>query len=208
MLARDSRNFHGWGYRRHVVRALETEELGGKSMAEEEFAYTTKMTGTNLSNFSAWHARGTLLPRVLNERGATLPERIDFYRTEQDRLHDALFTDPYDSSLWAYHATLFDSLDNIIGDVKKNILHNIRCDILEQELDFIVDLLEEANDCKWIYEAAIRFSLIHKRALVDGEKNNSEHVPQWLLKLQELDRLRGDRWKDWTKELKDEGLLQ
>jgi geranylgeranyl transferase type-2 subunit alpha len=65
MLTRDSRNFHGWGYRRTVVHNLES--LTHTSMTRSEFEYTTKMIKTNLSNFSAWHNRTQLISRLLKE---------------------------------------------------------------------------------------------------------------------------------------------
>ena len=82
MLSLDSRNFHGWGYRRTVVQALDSAVLQGEksstSMTEQEFTYTTKMINTNLSNFSAWHTRSKLIPRLLNERGADNEARQKF----------------------------------------------------------------------------------------------------------------------------------
>ena len=70
MLARDNRNFHGWGYRRKVVAALESKELRtgheATTMAREEFDYTTRMIKVDLSNFSAWHYRSKLIPRMLD----------------------------------------------------------------------------------------------------------------------------------------------
>ena len=82
MLSLDSRNFHGWGYRRTVVSALECNELQAealsKSMIETEFDYTTKMINSNLSNFSAWHNRSKLIPRLLDERGADHQARMKF----------------------------------------------------------------------------------------------------------------------------------
>jgi geranylgeranyl transferase type-2 subunit alpha len=78
MLTRDSRNFHGWGYRRKVVSELESPKLNGKSMAESEFEYTTKMVKANLSNFSAWHYRSKLIPKLLTERAASDLERSEF----------------------------------------------------------------------------------------------------------------------------------
>lgn len=75
MLVRDSRNFHGWGYRRTVVDKLESPVLGGKSMCREEYDYTTKMIGQNLSNFSAWHNRSRLILRILDEEKASAEER-------------------------------------------------------------------------------------------------------------------------------------
>lgn len=72
MLVKDSRNFHGWGYRRMVVSELESTALHGKSMTETEFEYTTKMITSpkGLSNFSAFHRRSKLIPKLLDERGA------------------------------------------------------------------------------------------------------------------------------------------
>jgi geranylgeranyl transferase type-2 subunit alpha len=70
MLGKDRRNFHAWGYRRHVVDQLESAALGGSSMVASEFDYTDRMINTDLSNFSAWHSRSKLIPRLLDERGA------------------------------------------------------------------------------------------------------------------------------------------
>jgi geranylgeranyl transferase type-2 subunit alpha len=80
MLVKDSRNFHGWGYRMKVVSELESAALNGRSMVESEFEYTTKMIhgDKGLSNFSAWHRRSKLIPRLLDERGADDARRRQF----------------------------------------------------------------------------------------------------------------------------------
>ena len=80
MLTKDSRNFHGWGYRRKVISELESPKLNGKSMVESEFKYTTKMINApnGLSNFSAWHNRSKLIPRLLDERDADDAARRQF----------------------------------------------------------------------------------------------------------------------------------
>ena len=78
MLNKDKRNFHAWGYRRHVVAQLESSCLDGVSMVEEEFEYTTKMIRQDLSNFSAWHRRSKLIPRLLEERHADDRVRQEF----------------------------------------------------------------------------------------------------------------------------------
>jgi hypothetical protein len=54
-----------------VVAQLESRSLNGKSLVEEEFAYTTKEVHKHLSNFSAWHNRSKLIPRLLDERNAS-----------------------------------------------------------------------------------------------------------------------------------------
>lgn len=73
MLTKDSRNFHGWSYRRTVIANLEA--LTGHSMGRKEFEYTTKMISTNLSNFSAWHNRSKLILRMLDEQKANDTDR-------------------------------------------------------------------------------------------------------------------------------------
>ena len=75
MLGRDSRNFHGWRYRRIVVANLESSTLDGSSMAKSELDYTTKMIRQNLSNFSAWHNRTKLIARFLDEDSADDDQR-------------------------------------------------------------------------------------------------------------------------------------
>lgn len=86
MLARDQRNFHAWGYRRWVVAQLEGPDLGGGSMVESEFQYTTDKIHADLSNFSAWHNRSQLILRLLSERGASDEERRKFLESGRDLL--------------------------------------------------------------------------------------------------------------------------
>lgn len=75
MLSKDRRNFHAWTYRRLVVAELESSSLGAGSLVEPEFDYTTEMIKVDLSNFSAWHNRAKLIPKLLKERNATDQER-------------------------------------------------------------------------------------------------------------------------------------
>lgn len=53
---------HGWGYRRYVVANL--EKARKISLVQSEFDYTTTKTN-NISNFSAWHNRANLIPKLL-----------------------------------------------------------------------------------------------------------------------------------------------
>ncbi|KAI9661339.1 MAG: Rab geranylgeranyltransferase [Alyxoria varia] len=155
MLGRDSRNFHGWDYRRGIIAELEKlkakkglqdgaigigheeeqnkddagqesrarEEDGANesqqhssatnsnphnetksdpiSLAPSEHAYTTKLTHSNLSNFSAWHNRSKLLPRLIAATPSLSPRTL--FHQELALIKRALFTDPYDQSLWFYH---------------------------------------------------------------------------------------------------------
>ena len=82
MLNLDSRNFHGWGYRKTVTQALESDDFLSKglttNMTKPEFEYTTKMINSNLSNFSAWHRRSKLIIKLLSETDADHETRLKF----------------------------------------------------------------------------------------------------------------------------------
>lgn len=51
----DSRNFHAWSYWRWLAGRMQLP-------AAESLAYTAQKLRENFSNYSAWHARTTLLP--------------------------------------------------------------------------------------------------------------------------------------------------
>ena len=53
----DSRNFHAWAYRRFITAKAGTSP-------EREAQYTMDLINTNFSDYSAWHARTVLLPRL------------------------------------------------------------------------------------------------------------------------------------------------
>jgi geranylgeranyl transferase type-2 subunit alpha len=217
MLALDSRNFLGWGYRRTVISSLEklpvkdqkdlskstdrSTSAANISLTEQELNYTTSMIYTNLSNFSAWHNRLILLPRLLLEQDASNEKRQKAWDDEIELIHTALYTDPYDSSLWAYHNSLFEML--VEGPSATTILADLSTSknvaILEGELEVVNDLLEDTKDCKWMYEALIRLSLrLHEKRLDGTVTIDIQPVWQELLK---LDPLRSGRWHEWAQQV-------
>lgn len=203
MLALDSRNFHGWGYRRTVV--AEIERLSGQSTAESEFEYTTKMIQTNLSNFSAWHYRSQLIPRLLSERDAGSEERTKFLDDEFELITRALYTDPYDQSLWFYHQYLMSTLD-LSNKQSSSILDPCsnaeRIHYLEQEIDSVKDMLEGAEDCKYIYQALLEYSKRYLDVEAGNEKITTKEMTDWLRELRKIDSLREGRWSDFERTLK------
>jgi geranylgeranyl transferase type-2 subunit alpha len=197
MLALDSRNFHGWGYRRQVVD--EIEKLSAQSMVESEFEYTTKMIKTNLSNFSAWHYRSQLIPRLLVERQAQSAERKKMLDDEFELITRALYTDPYDQSLWFYHQYLMSTLDET-NHQSVSILdpctNGDRLHYLKQELDNVKEMLDGAEDCKYIYQALLEYSQRYLEVEDDNKKVMTMEMKEWLDELRKSDPLRHGRWSD------------
>ncbi|RMD41261.1 hypothetical protein DV735_g3847, partial [Chaetothyriales sp. CBS 134920] len=201
MLTRDSRNFHGWGYRRMVITSL--EQLKGESMARSELDYTTKMIKANLSNFSAWHNRSQLLLRTLNEQQASDEERRRLLDQELELIHKALF-DPYDQSLWFYHQNLMCAFDprTAPATMAPNLSDEERQEYLAKEREFVEELLEDADDCKWVFQALVEIALIQAevgRGRIEEEQR--ERVQAHLEKLKRLDPLRKGRWADLEQKL-------
>lgn len=180
---------------------LESNELQGESMVEAEFEFTTKKINSHLSNFSAWHARSRLIPRLLDERGTDAKGRREFLRSEMGLIRDALDVGPEDQSLWFYHQFLMAS---IVGDrtsvddnwaIVKDFTVEERIEMLVAEIEQIIDLGEDYVDVKWTYEALLEYTVAlgQLRELNEREKDN---LKEWLRKLRVLDPLRRGRWDD------------
>ncbi|KAJ8100899.1 hypothetical protein POJ06DRAFT_274672 [Lipomyces tetrasporus] len=184
MLDRDARNFHGWRYRRYVVQRMEMAT--GKSMVRPEFDYTTVKINSNFSNFSAWHNRTKLIPRLLNEE----PE-IDARELLDKEIYlitQAIYTDPDDQSVWLYHRWLMTS-DDIV-----KLSRDERIGLLEKEIKSIHDLLEIEPDSKWCLQSLAFYKGL--LATLAGQKVDSS-VAGYLDKLQDIDPMRKKRYEDW-----------
>lgn len=210
MLGRDSRNFHGWGYRRIVITELrkfvEEEEgaMGNRQLTESEFEYTTKMISTNLSNFSAWHNRSKLIPLLLNERDASAEERRQMFDAEMALIQDAVFTDPYDQSLWFYHQHLTSvvlATGPVQGDVFVSFTNHDRIEYLESQITAIKQLLEDTDDCKWIYQYLLHYSEQYTAIECGNKFVTTIEMREWLERLRTVDPLRMGRWEDLQKRL-------
>ncbi|KAG6034711.1 hypothetical protein E4U41_006420, partial [Claviceps citrina] len=207
MLQRDRRNFHAWDYRRHVVAQLEGSSLGGTSMTEAEFAFTANMIKWDLSNFSAWHNRSQLIPRLMDERNADVAARKAFLQEELATLHEALNVGPEDQSLWYYHQYLVHAIlgANGQGLIVRDLSSQDKRTYLENEVNFIGDLLQDYLDVKWIYEALIECTLAAMALRSDGQQTSRMLlVTGWLKKLQELDTKRRGRWHELEKQIQAE----
>ena len=200
-LTRDERNFHGWNYRGRVVSHL--ERLGGASLADSEFTYSTSMIQMALQNFSALHYRSKLIPRLLDERHADDQARRQMLDSELDLMHNALI-DPYNQSAWFYHQFLMSSLQPNCpreAAIALDLDKDARLAYYEQEIEFLEEMLEDFDDCKWIYEALVRYRVECKAVTGQGLEVYSGKLRHWLAELGRLDTLRAGRWADLQKEL-------
>lgn len=214
MLGRDNRNFHGWNYRRLVTKNLHElikeqqstpeESQQREKLVEQEFLYTEKMINTNLSNFSAWHQRSKLIPILLNKKQANNAARIKMLDDEFTLIESALYTDPYDQSLWFYYQFL---MVTVTGEHANRAPYFVslgpknRINYLVRELDKLQELLKGAEDCKWIYQALIEYSLAYKNLTGENKADTSLEIGKWLSQLQDLDPLRSGRWNDLAKSI-------
>ncbi|KAJ6807115.1 geranylgeranyl transferase type-2 subunit alpha 1 [Iris pallida] len=101
LLKADSRNFHGWNYRRFVAKLKNVAEV-------DELKFTMDMINTNFSNYSAWHNRSVLLSNLLKQKAEGFDTKESIITEEYDLVRQALFTDPSDQSGWFFHRWLLD----------------------------------------------------------------------------------------------------
>ncbi|KAL8968582.1 MAG: hypothetical protein Q9183_002397 [Haloplaca sp. 2 TL-2023] len=212
MLSLDGRNFHGWGYRRTVTSTLEqmmsmsaeADQPIIESMTETEFKYTTKMIETNLSNFSAWHRRSKLIPKLLNERNADHADRCQFLNEELQDVERALWADPdsKDQSLWFYHQYLISNFDarTEVNVICPDLPVSEKLDNLKDQIENLIKMLEGAESCKWIYQRLVDLALMSKAITGEWPVEFSD-VETWVDRLLNFDPLRKGRWMDLKEQI-------
>ena len=207
LLSKDQRNFHAWSYRRYVIAKLESNELQGQSLAEDEFAYTEKILfSVNLSNFSAWHNRSQLIPKLLEERHADDETRAAFLAKELNIAREGLNVAADDQSLWYYHRFLISQITNPVDSFAPALTTAEKIVLLRHEIAEVKDLLEDYTEVSLVYEGLVDCTLALE--LVEKGKQSASVkicLSNWLANLRVLDPMRIGRWKD--KEAEIEQLL-
>lgn len=215
LLELDSRNFHGWHYRRYIVQHMKkNEEKKGKSHLSvnlTEFAYTTSKINKNISNFSAWHNRTKLIPAISDELSRTDSETLsklskeasavillfslpqDLLQHELDLVRTGMYMDANDTSVWLYLQWLLTE-DIFVSDLRAR---NSYEDVLESQLKEVEELndLERLDsptnsDNVWCLK-----TIIFIKGLMNDSGKRLE-ITDDLKKLVELDPLRRGRYMD------------
>ncbi|PWN47494.1 protein prenylyltransferase [Violaceomyces palustris] len=215
MLQLDPRNFHGWDYRRTLTSRVASLMREGESeresstgiefprtlselawdpevkalhleLAKKELDYALRKIESNFSNFSAWHQRSKLLPRVWDARGLDEDGRKQERIKELELVKQAMYTDPSDQSVWIYHSWLIEQVPSR--------------DILEEEIQAIEELLELEPDSKWCMQSLANYKvLLSKFVGSEGgegvEENLLSSARSHLEKLKDIDPDRRARYQ-------------
>ncbi|KAK9480887.1 hypothetical protein V1514DRAFT_317745 [Lipomyces japonicus] len=193
LLEYDARNFHGWHYRRYVVakrtgRDESASPGSGSSLVRDEFDYTTVKIKQNFSNFSAWHNRTKLIPKLIEQQHNVVNGR-ELLRSELDLITQAIYVDPDDQSVWLYHHWLLTGTDEI---VKLSV--NEKIELINDQLDSVQQLADLEPDSKWCLHSLAQLKTF--KAQLEGKPVDSS-VIGILDRLIEIDSMRANRYKDW-----------
>lgn len=194
LLEMDSRNFHGWHYRRFIVKTVES--LSGRSLNSDEFEYTTKKINQNISNFSAWFQRTTIIESMLSKD--QISDMDSFINNEFEYIKNAIFTDAEDQSVWTYLIWFIkeSAMKNIMepelySNMVKALIENIVL-INDDELSF------SGKDNGWCLKTLIVLESIQKEYLKEDIQSKSQ---EYLDKLITIDPLRKNRYLHQLKNL-------
>mmetsp|Transcript_21422 Transcript_21422/g.65438 ORF Transcript_21422/g.65438 Transcript_21422/m.65438 type:complete len:345 (-) Transcript_21422:44-1078(-) len=137
----DERNFHCWNHRRWAAAVAGVTP-------EENLAYTQDRLDVNFSNYSAFHERSQVLPRLEAYREDPLAVLAE----ELMLVQNITVTEPEDQSAWWYYRFLLAALLQVEAE------DGVKLTALRGEQQNLRDLLELETDCKW---ALVMLAHIH-----------------------------------------------
>lgn len=70
-----------------------------------------------------------------------------------------------------------------------------RLDYVSKQIESLLDMLDGAEDCKWIYQSLLQLCVVH-RANSGTWPTQKPEMQQWIEELRKLDPLRAGRWTD------------
>lgn len=235
LLELDARNYHGWQYRRFVVESMEDSKRQNASNEDEyatellditfkEYQYTTAKINNNISNFSAWHNRSKVIPKLYKlwklhgQNSDQYRELVTTFQSpyailihELELIKTGMYMDADDTSIWLYLQWLLTDqlfVDDLSkredGDDGKKSFRSI----LEEELSIIEELNElekddhpENKDHVWCLKSIIVIKKLITKELVDKEQQLKVEleIKEAFEKLIELDLIRKGRYVEQLK---------
>ncbi|XP_057371450.1 geranylgeranyl transferase type-2 subunit alpha-like [Daphnia carinata] len=168
----DERNFHCWDYRRIIVQM-------SKTPLESELQFSTEKITTNFSNYSSWHYRSELLPRIYPSSNSETLLDDQRLAEECNLIQNAIFTDPNDQSAWFYQRWLLFSKKE--GSTTEN---SSFLSVLNNELESCQQLRDLEPNNKWVILQVCE--LLRRINSVENEKE----ILQLVSQLTKVDPLR------------------
>lgn len=82
-----------------------------------------------------------------------------------------------------------------------NLSSSDRLQYIRNEIEEIQEMLDGAEDCKYIYQALIECTLLASKVEGSLSSEDRDQILGWLSELKKLDPLRRERWLDFEKTL-------
>jgi len=97
------------------------------------------------------------------------------------------------------------NVNNTAASIAPDLTPEEKLEYLDRELSEILEMLEYAEGCKWIYQSLIDLSILCKD-LTKQSPSHANHVNDWVENLIELDPLRAGRWIELKKNLQAKSI--
>ncbi|KAK6204918.1 geranylgeranyl transferase type II alpha subunit [Scheffersomyces amazonensis] len=216
LLEMDERNYHGWQYRRVVVKNIEDFSIKNSENSKDsealillninvkEFEYTTSKIKKNISNFSAFHNRSKLIPKLFQyfKQVSVVPDNLKELHEkvfanahlllvhELELIKTGMYMDVDDSSVWLYLRWLL-SDSFFVEDLTKEVYISI----LKEQLSIVEELNQlEKEDHKdhWDHCWCLKTIVFIKVLLAQATDSDilSEEIKSHLNTLTVIDPLR------------------
>lgn len=82
-----------------------------------------------------------------------------------------------------------------------NLSKDQRLEYIASEREYIEEVLEDAQDCKWAYQALIECTLLEAKLNNGLQEVDKTKVLKWINELKSRDPLRKGRWLDLEQSL-------
>lgn len=148
MLSKDGRNFHGWAHRmrvRDILISINPEKKN--SLERDEVEFVEEKINEDFANYSAWHHRSVLLPKVHGE------DNNKFIADELEYVWEAFYTEPDVQSAWFYHHWL------ISGAPARGKKGFVQEDLLRRELENCQTLLDLEPNARYALQTKAHIML-------------------------------------------------
>lgn len=117
-------------------------------------------------------------------------------------MRNALWTDASDQSLWFYHQFLMVTLLDRTVSILPNFTTKQRLDYANSQIDDLKEMLDGAEDCKWIYNGLYEYTLaICRTCERQPTADELQDLKSWLGELKKLDPVRMGRWEEQERSL-------